>query len=188
MLTIPRKTYAILYCRNPGGIAMAQEVRIITTGGTFDKQYDAISGELTFRESQLPRILNQSRCTLSILLEGPLAVDSLFMTDGQREEIAQTCLHSAEEKIVVIHGTDTMCNTAKVIAETLKGDASKTVVLTGAMIPYSLENSDAVFNLGCALTAVQLLPPGVYITMSGRVFLYDNCRKNKDKGVFETIT
>jgi L-asparaginase len=110
------------------------------------------------------------------------------MTDRQREEIAQTCLHSAEKKIVVIHGTDTMCRTASVIAEALEEDASKTVVLTGAMIPYSLENSDAVFNLGCALTAVQLLPPGVYITMSGRVFPHDNCRKNKDKGVFEPLT
>lgn len=167
---------------------MAQDVRIITTGGTFDKQYDAISGELTFRESQLPRILNQARCTLSIHLEGPLAIDSLFMTDEQREEIAQTCVHSPEERIVVIHGTDTMCRTASVIAEALKEDANRTVVLTGAMIPYSLENSDAVFNLGCALTAVQLLPPGVYITMSGRVFPHDNCRKNKDKGVFEPIS
>ncbi|MGE4454909.1 MAG: asparaginase domain-containing protein [Sphaerochaeta sp.] len=167
---------------------MAQELRIITTGGTFDKQYDAISGELTFRESQLPRILNQARCTLSIHLEGPLAVDSLFMTDEQRLEIAQTCLHSAEERIVVIHGTDTMCRTAAVIASVLEQDTTKTVVMTGAMIPYSLENSDAVFNLGCAITAVGLLPPGVYITMSGRVFPWNNCRKNKDRGVFETIT
>ncbi len=166
---------------------MAQDVRIITTGGTFDKQYDAISGELTFRESQLPRILGQARCTLSVHLEGPLAVDSLYMTEDQRLEIAQTCVHSAEEKLVIVHGTDTMCSTAKVIAQTLEASNTKTIVLTGAMIPYSLENSDAVFNLGCAITAVQLLPPGVYIAMSGKVFNWDNCKKNKAKGVFETL-
>jgi len=166
---------------------MAQELRIITTGGTFDKQYDAISGELTFRESQLPRILGQSRCTLTVHLEGPLAVDSLYMTEEQRVEVAQTCQHSAEDKIIIVHGTDTMCNTAKVIAQTLGEENTKTVVLTGAMIPYSLEGSDAVFNLGCAISAVQLLPPGVYLTMSGRIFSWDNCRKNKEKGIFETL-
>ena len=166
---------------------MAQDVRIITTGGTFDKQYDAISGELTFRESQLPRILGQARCTLTVHLEGPLAVDSLFMTEAQRIEVANSCLHSAEERIIIIHGTDTMCNTAHVIAHTLGTEHTKTVVLTGAMIPYSLEGSDAIFNLGCAVSAVQLLPPGVYLTMSGRIFSWDNCKKNKEKGIFETI-
>ena len=166
---------------------MAQELRIITTGGTFDKQYDAISGELTFRESQLPRILGQSRCTLTVHLEGPLAVDSLYMTEEQRVEVAQTCQHSAEDKIIIVHGTDTMCNTAKVIAQSLGEGNTKTVVLTGAMIPYSLEGSDAIFNLGCAISAVQLLPPGVYLTMSGRIFSWDNCRKNKEKGIFETL-
>ncbi len=166
---------------------MAQDVRIITTGGTFDKQYDAISGELTFRESQLPRILGQARCTLTVHLEGPLAVDSLYMTEEQRQEIANACLHSAEDRIVIIHGTDTMCNTAAVIARTLASEHTKTVVLTGAMIPYSLEGSDAIFNLGCAISAVQLLPAGVFLTMSGRIFSWDNCRKNKEKGIFEPI-
>ncbi len=165
---------------------MAQDLRIITTGGTFDKQYDAISGELTFRESQLPRLLQQSRCTLTVHLEGPLAVDSLYMTEEQRIEVAHACLHSSEEKIVIVHGTDTMCNTAKVAAEILGKDNRHTVVFTGAMIPFSLESSDAVFNLGCAVTAVQILPPGVYITMSGKIFTWDNCRKNKEKGIFET--
>lgn len=166
---------------------MAQDLRIITTGGTFDKQYDAVKGELTFRESQLPRILGQSRCTLTVHLEGPLAVDSLYMTEEQRIEIANACMYSAEDKIVVVHGTDTMVNTAKVIAEVLGGEIQKTIVLTGAMIPFSLESSDAVFNLGCAITAVQLLEPGVYLTMSGRVFKWDNCKKNKEKGIFETL-
>lgn len=166
---------------------MAQDLRIITTGGTFDKQYDAISGELTFRESQLPRLLQQSRCTLTVHLEGPLAVDSLYMTEEQRLEVADSCLHSAEEKIIIIHGTDTMCNTAKVVAGKLGSDNRHTIVFTGAMIPFSLEASDAVFNLGCAITAVQLLPPGVYLTMSGKIFTWDNCKKNKEKGIFETL-
>ena len=167
---------------------MAQDLRIITTGGTFDKQYDAVKGELTFRESQLPRILQQARCTLTVHLEGPLAVDSLYMTEEQRQEVAYACLHSVEDKIVIIHGTDTMCNTAKVIANSLPEGDHHTIVLTGAMIPYSLESSDAVFNLGCAITAMQLLPPGVYIAMSGKVFPWDNCKKNKEKGVFEPLT
>ena len=163
---------------------MAQDLRIITTGGTFDKQYDAIKGELTFRESQLPRILLQARCTLTVHLEGPLAVDSLYMTEQQREEIAQACVHSAEDRIVIIHGTDTMCATARVIA---KSNIDKTIVLTGAMTPYSLEGSDAVFNLGSAISAVQLLEPGVYITMSGRILLWDNCQKDSNKGIFVPI-
>lgn len=163
---------------------MAQDLRIITTGGTFDKQYDAIKGELTFRESQLPRILLQARCTLTVHLEGPLAVDSLYMTEQQREEIAQACVHSAEDRIVIIHGTDTMCATARVIA---KSNIDKTIVLTGAMTPYSLEGSDAVFNLGSAISAVQLLEPGVYITMSGRILPWDNCQKDSNKGIFVPI-
>ncbi|HRV24491.1 MAG TPA: asparaginase domain-containing protein [Sphaerochaeta sp.] len=163
---------------------MAQDLRIITTGGTFDKQYDAIKGELTLRESQLPRILLQARCTLTVHLEGPLAVDSLYMTEQQREEIAQACVHSVEDRIIIIHGTDTMCATARVIA---KSNIDKTIVLTGAMTPYSLEGSDAVFNLGSAISAVQLLEPGVYITMSGRILPWDNCQKDSNKGIFVPI-
>lgn len=166
---------------------MAQDLRIITTGGTFDKQYDAIKGELTFTESQLPRILQQARCTLSVQLEGPLAVDSLYMTEEQRREVASMCFSSLEERVVVIHGTDTMCKTAAVAASVRPSDDRHVIVFTGAMIPYSLENSDAVFNLGCATTAVQLLPPGVYVSMSGRIFPWDNCVKNREKGIFEPI-
>ena len=139
---------------------MAQDLRIITTGGTFDKQYDAVKGELTFRESQLPRILGQARCTLTVHLEGPLAVDSLYMTEEQRGE------------------------TARVIA---KKDIDKTIVSTGAITPYSLEGSDAVFNLDSAISTVQLLEPGVYITMSGRTFPWDNCQKDPNKGIFISI-
>ncbi len=168
---------------------MAQDIRIITTGGTFDKLYDEIKGELIFRESQLPRILHQSRLTLQVQLEGPLAVDSLFMSEEQRAAVAQNCLTSTEDHVVVIHGTDTMVQTATVVAQKLKqADDHHTVVFTGAMIPYSLENSDAIFNLGCAVSAVQLLPPGVYICMCGRIFSWDNVRKNKEKGIFESLT
>lgn len=167
---------------------MAKDMRIITTGGTFDKLYDEIKGELTFRQSQLPRILQQTRCTLQIELEGPLAIDSLYMNEEQRREVAQRCLSSAEENIIVIHGTDTMVRTAEVVATTLGCDAPHTVVFTGAMIPYSLENSDAIFNLGCAFSAVQLLPPGIYICMCGKVFPWNNVRKNREAGIFEELT
>jgi L-asparaginase len=167
---------------------MAKDLRIITTGGTFDKLYDEIKGELTFRQSQLPRILQQTRCTLQIELEGPLAIDSLYMNDEQRHEVAQRCLVSEERKIIVIHGTDTMVRTAETVVKTLGDHDRHTVVFTGAMIPYSLENSDAIFNLGCSFSAVQLLPPGVYICMCGKVFSWNNVRKNKEAGIFEELT
>lgn len=161
------------------------DLRIITTGGTFDKLYDAIKGELTFRESQLPRILINSRLGIECRLEGPLAKDSLYMSDEDRKNILRYVEASVEKRIVVIHGTDTMCETAKVVAA---GDIKdKTVVFTGAMIPYSLENSDAEFNLGFAVSSALLLKSGVYIAMNGRIFDYDNVRKNKEKGIFEEI-
>ncbi len=162
------------------------DLRIITTGGTFDKRYDAIKGELTFRESQLPRILQQSRLTLSVCLEGPLAVDSLYMSEEERENIVKYIENSEEKRIVVIHGTDTMVNTARLTASSGKIEG-KTVVFTGAMIPYSLENSDAEFNLGFAVASAQLLPGGVYIAMGGRVYNWNEVRKNREKGIFEKI-
>jgi len=168
------------------------EIRIITTGGTFDKLYDEIRGELTFKDSHLPRILEQSRCTIKTNVENCLAIDSLYMTEEHRLKIATSCIESPENKIVVIHGTDTMVATANVIAEQFEKrsnntNLNKTIVLTGAMVPYALESSDSVFNLGCAITAVQLKKPGVYICMCGRVFDYNNVRKNKEKGIFETL-
>lgn len=163
---------------------MAKQLRIITTGGTFDKLYDPIKGELTFQGSQLPRILSQSRCSLDIEHEGPLAIDSLFMNETQREEVAQLCIRSPERMVVVVHGTDTMVETANVLLKKRAEDDNHTVVFTGAMVPYSLENSDAVFNLGCAETAVQLLEPGVYICMSGKVFQADKVHKDRGHGLF----
>lgn len=162
------------------------DLRIITTGGTFDKRYDAIKGELTFRESQLPRILQQSRLTLSVCLEGPLAVDSLYMSEEERGNIVKYIENSGEKRIVVIHGTDTMVNTASLTASSSRIEG-KTIVFTGAMIPYSLENSDAEFNLGFAVASAQLLPSGVYIAMGGRVYNWNEVRKNREKGIFEKI-
>ncbi len=162
-------------------------IRIITTGGTFDKLYDEIRGELTFKDSHLPRILEQSRCTIKMNVENCLAIDSLYMTQEHRLKIAKSCIQSPENRIVVIHGTDTMVDTAKVIAKELGDKKQKTIVLTGAMVPYALESSDSVFNLGCAITAVQLKKGGVYVCMCGQVFDYDNVRKNKEKGIFEKL-
>lgn len=158
---------------------------IISTGGTFDKYYDEIKGELTFRESHLPRIIKASRCTLQIQIIPVIAIDSLYMDDSHRAKVAETCLARDEKRIVITHGTDTMVETATVIA---RANLNKTVVLTGAMVPYALENSDAVFNLGCAITAVQLLPKGVYICMSGKVFAYDKVKKNRQLGIFDGET
>ena len=132
-------------------------IRIITTGGTFDKLYDAVKGELTFSESQLPRILNQARVTLPVHLDTLLAV----------VEDALSCI---EKRVVIIHGTDTMTRTAQMLKDSLNDSDEHVFVFTGAMIPYALENSDAVFNLGCAVSAVQLLEKGVYIVMGGRIF------------------
>jgi L-asparaginase len=163
---------------------MEEGFRIIATGGTFDKLYDEIRGELTFKESHLPRILRQCRISDPVSLEIPLSVDSLLMNEDQRLAIAQCCVKSPQRRIIVVHGTDTMVRTANVVAQC---DAPKdhVIVFTGAMVPYSLENSDAVFNLGCAFASSQLLPNGVYIAMSGRIFRYDQVEKNRTIGVFE---
>lgn len=158
-------------------------IRIITTGGTFDKQYDAVRGELIFRESQLPRILNQARVTLPVHLD-----DSLVMTEEERHRIVLNALSSVERMVVIVHGTDTMVKTATLLESMKELNDGHVFVFTGAMIPYSLENSDAVFNLGCALSFVQTAGPGVYITMGGRLYDASNVRKNKEKGIFEALS
>ena len=157
--------------------------RIIVTGGTFDKHYDAIRGELTFKQSHLPAILAQSRVTIPIALEINQLIDSLEMHDEHRASVLAACRMAAENCIVVIHGTDTMAQTAAVIGRAVLG---KTVVLTGAMIPYSVQGSDALFNLGFALAAAQTLPADTYVAMNGRVFGWQEVQKNKSEGVFET--
>jgi len=157
-------------------------IRIIITGGTFDKHYDEIRGSLTFKDSHLPEILKFVRCSVPIELELNQLIDSLDMHTSNRLRVLESCRGAKEERIVITHGTDTMVETAAVLGE---AQLPKTIVLTGAMVPYIFSNSDAVFNLGCAITAVQVLPQGVYIAMNGRIFGWDKVRKNKELGVFE---
>jgi len=157
-------------------------MRIIITGGTFDKYYDEIRGELTFKETHLPSILRQARVTVPIVLEINQLIDSLQMTDADRQRVLEASLRAPEQQIVVIHGTDTMVETARLLGEACP---DKTIVLTGAMVPYSVIGSDALFNLGCGVMAVQLLPPGAYIAMNGRVFPWHSVRKNRERGFFE---
>ncbi len=157
-------------------------VRIIITGGTFDKQYDEIRGNLTFRETHLPEILKNARCTFPIELEVNQLIDSLDMQTANRLQVLESCRRAPEERIVITHGTDTMVETAAVIGA---AGLPKTIVLTGAMVPFVFSGSDAVFNLGCALTAVQVMPRGVWVAMNGRVFAWDRVRKNREQGVFE---
>jgi L-asparaginase len=158
-------------------------IRILITGGTFDKEYDEIHGRLAFRESHLPEMLRLGRCRVDVNVRTIMMVDSLEMSDADREAIAQNCRQCDETEIVITHGTDTMVETATVLAAArLQG---KTIVLTGAMIPYAFGSSDGLFNLGSALSFVQVLPPGVYVAMNGRYFTWDKVRKNRQTGVFE---
>jgi L-asparaginase len=162
--------------------ADSRATRIIVTGGTFDKHYDAIKGELTFKETHLPAILQQARVTVPIALEINQLIDSLHMKDEHRLGVLAACRAAPEQCIVIIHGTDTMAQTAQVVGEAA---LAKTIVFTGAMIPYSVQGSDALFNLGFALAAAQSLKPGTYIAMNGRVFAWDKVQKNRTDGVFE---
>jgi L-asparaginase len=158
------------------------KIRIIITGGTFDKHYDEIRGSLTFKDSHLHEILAFVRCTVPIELELNQLIDSLDMHVSNRLQILESCRRAAEDRIVITHGTDTMVQTAEVLG---RAGLARTIVLTGAMVPYIFNNSDAVFNLGCAITAVQIMPAGVFIAMNGRVFPWNGVRKNRDRGVFE---
>jgi len=159
-------------------------IRIFITGGTFDKEYNELTGELFFKDSHLPEMLKLGRCKTEVEIRTLMMIDSLNMTPGDRELITRQCQAVQEDKIVITHGTDTMTDTAKVIAENIK---HKTIVLTGAMIPYKFGSSDGLFNLGSALAFVQTLPNGVYIVMNGRYFNWNNVRKNKQTGQFEEL-
>ena len=161
-----------------------ETIRILITGGTIDKEYNPLTGELTFSKSHLSNMLNQVRCKTKVILEEVMLKDSLQMKSEEREEILKKCIHCLENKIIVTHGTDTMVETALVLGNHVKG---KTVVLVGAMIPYAFGASDALFNLGCAFAAVQALQPGVYITMNGKIFHWDKVTKNKESGEFEEL-
>ena len=159
-------------------------IRILIAGGTIDKEYDPLTGELIFAKSHLSNILNQVRCKARFILEEVMLRDSLQMRSEDREEILKKCVDCIENRIIVSHGTDTMVETGRVLGTNVK---SKTIVLIGAMIPYTFGASDALFNLGCAFAAVQALRQGVYITMNGKIFRWDNVIKNKESGEFEKL-
>jgi len=161
-----------------------QRIRILITGGTFDKAYNELTGELYFEDSHLPEMLKLGRCKLDLEIRTLMMIDSLQMTDDDRQILLDQCRKVPEMRILITHGTDTMVRTAEVLAQ---GIADKTIVLTGAMIPYKFGSSDGLFNLGSALAFAQTLPPGVYVAMNGRHFVWNRVRKNRKTGVFEEV-
>lgn len=160
-------------------------IRIFVTGGTFDKEYDELNGTLNFEDTHVPEMLRLGRCGLDVSVRTLMMLDSLDMSAQDRSSIVEQCRGCDEQQIVVTHGTDTMVETARDLAKEVPG---KTIVLTGAMIPYAFGSSDGLFNLGSALSFVQVLPAGVYIAMNGKYFCWDNVRKNREVGMFEAIT
>ncbi|HXM44297.1 MAG TPA: asparaginase domain-containing protein [Bryobacteraceae bacterium] len=159
-----------------------EPIRIFVTGGTFDKAYNELTGELFFKDSHLPEMLKLGRSNLELQIRTLMMIDSLRMTDDDRQIILQQCRNAPESRIVITHGTDTMVETAGILAH---GIADKTIVLTGAMIPYKFGSSDGLFNLGSALAFAQTLPQGVYVAMNGRYFGWNRVRKNRKTGMFE---
>jgi L-asparaginase len=159
-------------------------IRIFVTGGTFDKTYDEIGGGLSFRDTHLPEMLRLGRSRVEVSIRTLMMIDSLQMTEADRELIVRNCQQCPESRIVITHGTDTMVETAAALARGVDG---KTIVLTGAMIPYAFGSSDGLFNLGSALSFAQTLPPGVYIAMNGQHFEWDKVQKNRQTGAFEPV-
>ena len=158
-------------------------LRIITTGGTFDKHYNELTGQLIFGRSVMPSVLERARLTQPVVVESLFALDSLDMQEHHRQQIKKACIDSPEDNIVIVHGTDTLCETAEVIGF---AGLSKTIVLVGAMIPYEIAKSDALFNLGFAIAVAQCSSTGVYVAMNGQVFPWDAVRKNRATGLFES--
>jgi len=159
-------------------------VRILITGGTFDKEYDEITGKLYFKDTHMREILDLGRSKLEVKIRTLMLLDSLEMNDHDRDVILDNCRRVSENQIVITHGTDTMTETGKVIAN---AKLEKTIVLTGAMIPYKFGSSDGLFNFGGALAFAQVLSHGVYIAMNGRYFDWNKVEKNKKTGVFEEL-
>ena len=157
-------------------------IQVFVTGGTFDKEYNELRGELYFRDTHINEILELGRSSLDVQVKTLMMIDSLEMTDKDRKYILDSCQHSKEDQIIITHGTDTMEVTAQVLGE---ANLDKTIILTGAMIPYKFGSSDGLFNMGCALAFVQTLPIGVYVAMQGRYFSWNNVTKNKAGGFFE---
>ena len=169
---------------------MNKSILILVTGGTFDKRYDELRGTLSFKETHLPEMLRLGRSRVDVAIETLMMIDSLDMTDADRARIVDRCRRApadTEPRVLITHGTDTMVDTARALATADPPLDSKTVVLTGAMVPYAFGSSDGLFNLGSALSFVQALPPGIYVAMNGRCFAWDRVRKNRDSGVFESI-
>jgi L-asparaginase len=159
-------------------------IRILVTGGTFDKEYNERTGQLFFKDTHLAEMLQRGRSRVAVTIRTVMMIDSLEMTDADRAIVVQNCLQAEEDRIVITHGTDTMTDTAGAIARAV---TDKTVVLTGAMIPWAFGSSDGLFNLGSALSFVQVLPAGVYIAMNGKCFPWNRVRKNRERGEFEEI-
>lgn len=159
-------------------------IRIFVTGGTFDKEYNELTGDLFFKDTHVQEMLRLGRCKLDLSISTLMMIDSLDMNDVLRAQISEACISSEEDKILITHGTDTMAFTASVLADRVK---DKTIVLTGAMVPYKFGSSDGLFNLGSALAYVQSLPHGVYVAMNGKIFDGKNVKKNKETGEFEEI-
>ena len=172
-----------------------EPVRIFVTGGTFDKEYNELTGALFFKDTHLREMLRLGRSRVEVSITTLMVIDSLDMTDADRARVVEQCARAAESRILITHGTDTMVETARAVAAALVGDGgrpasemtsvAKTIVLTGAMVPYAFGSSDGLFNLGSALSFVQALPPGVFIAMNGRCFPANRVRKNRETGVFE---
>jgi L-asparaginase len=160
-------------------------IKLLITGGTFDKDYDELTGKLYFRDTHIHEMLKLGRCRLQTRVRTVMMIDSLEMTESDRKIVEEICRKSEEEQIVITHGTDTMEETARVLGA---AGLPKTIVLTGAMIPYAFGSSDGLFNLGSALSFVQVLPHGVYVAMNGTYFPWDDVRKNRGLGVFEKLS
>lgn len=165
---------------------MNSSIRIFVAGGTFDKEYDEINGRLYFKDTHVPEMLRLGRCHVTTDIRTLMMIDSLEMSDDDRKLILQSCRSAKEERIVITHGTDTMEQTAHVLGES--GLSNKTIVLTGAMIPYAFGSSDGLFNLGAALAFAQTLPKGVYVAMNGRYFNWNNVTKDRRTGEFRERT
>ena len=159
-------------------------IRIFVTGGTFDKEYNELNGELFFKDTHLHEMLRLGRSKLQLEVTTLMMIDSLDMSDHDREQIANSCIEAEEERILITHGTDTMPVTAALLSQKVN---NKTIVITGAMVPYKFGSSDGLFNLGAALAFVQSLPHGVYVAMNGKIFNGNNVMKNKATGEFEPI-
>ena len=159
-------------------------IKIFATGGTFDKEYNEINGKLFFKKTNLAELLELGRSQLNVKIETLMMVDSLEMTNDLKKYIVDKCKEEKTNHIIITHGTDTMVDTATLLAKSIK---NKTIILTGAMIPIKFGSSDGLFNLGSALSFIQVIEPGVYITMNGRYFKWDNVKKNKKLGIFERI-